>query len=138
MDDNCIFCKIIKNEIPSHTLYENDYIKVFLDASQSTKGHTLIIPKKHVRNIYEIDKETLDHVFSIIPTIATALKETFNPIGLNILNNTDEPLQSVFHFHVHLIPRYKEDNFVIHGDNNFGKLSNEYMTSLVNKIKQNI
>lgn len=138
MDNNCIFCKIIKNEIPAHTIYENDYIKVFLDASQSTKGHTLIIPKKHVRNIYEIDQETLEHVFSIIPTISNALKTTFNPIGLNILNNTDEPLQSVFHFHVHLIPRYKEDNFVIHGDNNFGKLSNDYLSDLVTKIKENI
>ena len=138
MDNNCIFCKIINNEIPAHTIFENEHIKVFLDASQTTKGHTLIIPKKHIKNIYDMDNETLKHVFTIIPTIAKALKTTFNPIGLNILNNADKPLQTVFHFHIHLIPRYEDDNFVIHGDNNFGKLSSEYMSDLANKIKENI
>lgn len=138
MDSNCIFCKIVDHSIPAHTLFENEHVKVFLDASQSTKGHTLIIPKKHVKNIYELDNETLQHVFSIVPTIAKALKETFNPIGLNILNNTDQPLQSVFHFHVHLIPRYENDEFIIKGQNNFGKLSEDYFKTLVDSIKKNL
>lgn len=138
MENNCIFCKIINKEIPAHIIYENEHVLVFLDASQSTKGHTLIIPKKHVKNIYEIDPVTLENVFSIIPKIANALKAAFDPIGLNILNNTDKPLQSVFHFHVHLIPRYEDDNFVVEGDNNFGKLSNDYLSELTTQIKDKL
>ncbi len=110
---DCIFCKIIKGEIPSYKVYEDDDVLAFLDITQATKGHTLVIPKKHVENVYEMDSTTSTNVFTKIPLIANALKKSFNPIGLNLLQNNDKPLQSVFHFHVHLIPRYKDDDTTI-------------------------
>ncbi|MCY7010019.1 HIT domain-containing protein, partial [Streptococcus vestibularis] len=68
--DNCIFCKIISGEIPSSKVYEDDKILAFLDISQATKGHTLVIPKEHVRNILEMSAETAETVFSRVPKIA--------------------------------------------------------------------
>lgn len=135
---DCIFCKIINGDIPSHKLYEDEHVLAFLDITQNTKGHTLIIPKKHFKNVYELDQETAQNIFAVVPKIASALKTSFNPIGLNLVNNNDQPLQSVFHFHVHLIPRYENDNFVIHGENNFGKFDQIYFEEMVKTIKENI
>ncbi len=110
---DCIFCKIINGEIPSSKVYEDEHVFAFLDISQVTKGHTLLIPKVHKENVYELTPEIAQHIFSVTPKIATAIKEEFNPIGLNLLNNTGEEAgQSVFHFHLHFIPRYgKGDGF---------------------------
>ena len=110
---DCIFCKIINGEIPSSKVFENEHVLAFLDLSQVTKGHTLVIPKIHKENIYEITPEIARNFYEAIPAIANAIKEEFNPIGLNTLNNNGEFAgQSVFHFHVHLIPRYgKGDGF---------------------------
>lgn len=106
---DCIFCKIINGEIPSAKVYEDDYVYAFLDISQVTKGHTLVIPKKHEKNLYELSEESAKHVFSAVPKIAQAIRDAYNPVGLNLLNNNEAPAgQSVFHFHVHLIPRYGE------------------------------
>jgi histidine triad (HIT) family protein len=135
---DCIFCKIINNEIPSYTIYEDDNVLAFLDITQGTKGHTLIVPKNHVKNVYELDEQTASNVFSVIPKIANALKLAFNPIGLNIVNNNDKPLQSVFHFHIHLIPRYENDGMKLSTVNNYGKFDNEYFNSLVNSIKKEL
>lgn len=110
---DCIFCKIVNGDIPAYKIYEDDDVLAFLDITQATKGHTLVIPKKHVENIYALDDVTSQAVFSKIPTIANAIKDSLNPIGLNILQNNDQPLQSVFHFHVHLIPRYQDDETTI-------------------------
>ena len=106
---DCIFCKIINGEIPSAKVYEDEHVYAFLDISQVTKGHTLVIPKKHEKNLYELSGESARHVFSAVPKIANAIKDAYHPIGLNLLNNNGEIAgQSVFHFHVHLIPRYGE------------------------------
>lgn len=110
---DCIFCKILDGEIPSYKIYEDDYVYAFLDITQGTKGHTLVIPKKHVKNVYELDEETAKNTFQAVPKIANALKEAFNPVGLNVINNNDQPHQSVFHFHLHLIPRYEDDGMVL-------------------------
>lgn len=112
-DANCIFCKIIQGEIPAAKVFENDDVMAFLDISQVTKGHTLVIPKDHQANIFELQEETAGKLFSVVPQIAQAIKKAFQPIGLNLLNNNGELAgQSVFHFHIHLIPRYgKEDGF---------------------------
>lgn len=134
----CIFCKIIDGEIPSHKIYEDENVLAFLDISQSTKGHTLVIPKKHVRNIYELDEELASNIFKVIPKIANALKEAFSPIGLNIINNNEKPLQDVFHYHIHLIPRYENDSLVIKADNNYGKTNSDEFVSMVTKIKDNL
>lgn len=112
-DATCIFCKIIKGDIPSAKVFENEDVIAFLDISQVTKGHTLVIPKDHQANIFELQDATAAKLFSTVPPIARAIKEAFQPIGLNLLNNNGELAgQSVFHYHIHLLPRYgKEDGF---------------------------
>lgn len=135
---DCIFCKIREGEIPSYKVYEDEHVLAFLDITQGTKGHTLVIPKKHVANVYEVDDDTITHVFTAVPKIARALKKAFNPIGLNIVNNNDRPLQSVFHFHVHLIPRYEDDGMVLSTKNNFGKIEPETFIAITQKIKENL
>lgn len=135
---DCIFCKILDGEIPSYKIYEDENVLAFLDITQGTKGHTLIIPKEHIKNVYELDVETAKNIFSVVPKIANALKTTFNPIGLNIVNNNDQPLQSVFHFHIHLIPRYENDGMKLSTLNNYGKFDNDHFNTLVNSIKENL
>jgi histidine triad (HIT) family protein len=106
---DCVFCKIVKGEIPSAKVFENEHVMAFLDLSQVTKGHTLIIPKVHKENLFELTPEIAKNIFEVAPTIANALKETYHSIGLNAVNNNGEKAgQSVFHFHLHLIPRYGE------------------------------
>jgi len=110
-DENCIFCKIIKGEIPSAKVFENDHVYAFLDIGQVTKGHTLVIPKDHQPNIFELQEETAAQLFSVVPTIARAIRDTFHPAGLHLLNNNGEAaMQTVFHYHIHLIPRYGEND----------------------------
>ncbi|MFE8800814.1 HIT family protein [Staphylococcus aureus] len=105
-----IFGKILTGEIPSFKVYEDDYVYAFLDISQVTKGHTLLIPKKASANIFETDEETMKHIGAALPKVANAIKRAFNPDGLNIIQNNGElPFQSVFHIHFHLIPRYEND-----------------------------
>lgn len=110
MDNDCIFCKIANGEIPSSTIYEDDLFRVILDLSPATKGHALILPKKHMANIFEMDKETAEKVFVLASRIAKAMKEALNCDGLNIVQNNGEIAgQTVFHFHMHIIPRYNDD-----------------------------
>jgi len=110
---DCIFCKIINGEIPAAKVYENEHVLAFLDISQVTKGHTLVIPKIHKENVFELTSDTAKNIFEAVPAIANAIKTEFQPIGLNVVNNNGEEAgQSVFHFHMHLIPRYgKGDGF---------------------------
>ena len=109
-DENCIFCKIAAGEIPSATLYEDDDFRVIFDASPATKGHVLILPKEHAANVFELSEETASKVFVLAKKIATVLKEVTGCEGVNILQNNGEIAgQTVFHFHMHLIPRYKND-----------------------------
>ena len=135
---DCIFCKINEGEIPSYKIYEDNNVLAFLDITQGTKGHTLIIPKKHIKNIYELDEKTAGEVFAVVPKLSRAIKKAFNPIGLNIVNNNDKPLQSVFHFHIHLIPRYEDDGMKLSTINNYGKFSSDYFNNLVKSIQENI
>lgn len=120
--EDCIFCKIIDGEIPSAKVYEDDKVYAFLDISQVTKGHTLVIPKTHTKNIYETPPEVAMELFARVPQIANAIKAVYNPIGMNLLNNNEEPAdQSVFHLHIHIIPRYGDgdgysSNWTIHAD----------------------
>lgn len=107
-DDNCIFCKIIAGEIPSRTIYEDDDFKVILDVNPASKGHALILPKNHCANLYEIDENLLAKASKLAKKLAVHMSETLNCDGLNFLQNNGEVAgQTVFHFHMHLIPRYK-------------------------------
>lgn len=110
-DDNCIFCKIANGEIPSRTLYEDDVFRVILDQSPATKGHALILPKNHFKNLYEIDDDTAAKVLPLAKKMAAAMTEKLGCDGVNVVQNNNEVAgQTVFHFHVHLIPRYNDDN----------------------------
>lgn len=107
---SCIFCKIIEGSIPSYTIYEDEYFKVILDKFPSTLGHTLILPKIHAENIFDLDDEYASRLLVVARRISIALKASLDIEGLNLLQNNGEVAgQAVFHFHLHLIPRYKND-----------------------------
>ena len=110
-DANCIFCKIANGEIPSRTVYEDEDFRVILDLNPATKGHALILPKNHFKNLYEIDDETAAKVLPLAKKMATTMTEKLGCDGFNIVQNNNEVAgQTVFHFHMHLIPRYQDDN----------------------------
>ncbi|MDA3931620.1 MAG: HIT family protein [Tenericutes bacterium] len=135
---NCIFCKIIDGEIPSYKIYEDENVIAFLDISQLTKGHTLVVPKKHVKNVYEMNEDLASKVFQSVPKIANALKKAFNPIGLNVINNNEKPHQSVDHFHIHLVPRYENDEFKMEFINHQDQYEDDDYEKVLNKIKNNL
>lgn len=108
---DCIFCQIVAGEIPSARIYEDDQVLAFLDITQVTKGHTLIIPKQHSRNLLEMDPATAGHLFSLVPKIAHHLTKTLGASGLNLVNNNEEAAgQTVFHTHIHLLPRFDQND----------------------------
>ncbi len=112
--DSCIFCKIIKGEIPSSTIYEDDNVKVILDIAPSAKGHAVLLVKQHVANIFELEAELAGKIFAVVPKVAAAIKEELGCDGMNILqNNGVEAGQTVFHLHLHFIPRWKDDSINI-------------------------
>lgn len=138
---NCIFCKIMKYEIPSAKVYEDDKVFAFLDMSQVTPGHTLVIPKHHVQDIFEMDSETASDLFARIPKIALAIEAAFPEMkGLNIVNNNREiAYQTVFHAHVHLIPRYEaSEGFAMHFDNNQEQYTPEEYADRAKRIADNL
>ncbi|HEC2155053.1 TPA: HIT family protein [Staphylococcus delphini] len=136
-----IFSKIIDGEIPSFKVYENDNVYAFLDISQVSKGHTLLIPKKPSPNIYETDAETMKHIGEALPIVANAIKKAFNPDGLNIIQNNGEyASQSVFHIHFHLIPRYENDidGFGYHWGTNESRIDDAQKADIAAQIASNI
>ena len=115
-DENCIFCKIIAGEIPSNTIYEDEEFKVVLDVSPASKGHALILPKNHYANLYEIDENVAADAMKLAKKLATHMTEVLKCDGFNLVQNNNEVAgQTVFHFHMHLIPRYlnAKDNDIL-------------------------
>lgn len=109
-DSNCIFCKIIAGEIPSAVVYEDDDFRAILDVNPASRGHVIILPKNHAANIFELSEEDASKVFVVAKKIAEALKKTYSCDGVNILQNNGEAAgQTVFHLHVHVIPRFEND-----------------------------
>ena len=107
--EDCLFCKIIKGEVPSKTVYEDEVVKVFLDINPSTNGDLLVVPKKHYENIFDVDDEVITHTLKLTrEKLYPLLKEKLNCDGLTIVEN-NEYGQDIKHFHIHLTPRYKED-----------------------------
>ena len=107
-DCNCIFCKIANGEIPSKTLYEDEQFRVILDLGPATKGHALILPKSHYKNLYELPDATAADVMKLAKKMAAQMTEKLGCDGFNLVQNNHEVAgQTVFHFHMHLIPRYK-------------------------------
>ena len=114
-DDNCIFCRIANGEIPSATLYEDDDFRVILDLNPASKGHALILPKEHAANLYELPADLAEKAMGVAKKVGTVLSAGLGCDGLNVLqNNGEQAGQTVFHFHMHLIPRYKGDEKTLH------------------------
>jgi histidine triad (HIT) family protein len=137
---NCIFCKIVNGDIPAVKVFENEHVLAFLDISQVTKGHTLVIPKIHKENLYELTPEIAGKLYEVVPSIAKALKTEFNPVGLNSVNNNGELAgQSVFHFHLHLIPRYgKGDGFGAVWKSHQEQYSSEELKEIASNISKHL
>lgn len=108
-DSNCIFCKLANGEIPTNSIYEDDTFRVILDAAPASKGHALILPKEHYANLYEIDTEVAGEAMKLAKKLAIGMTNALQCNGFNLVQNNGEVAgQTVFHFHLHLIPRYKE------------------------------
>lgn len=108
---DCIFCKIAKGEIPAATLWEDEDFRVILDLGPASKGHALILPKDHAANIYEMSDELVGKAMILAKKLAGAMTKALHCDGFNIVQNNGETAgQTVFHFHMHLIPRYEGDN----------------------------
>ena len=111
----CVFCKIINGEIPSFKIYETEDLVAFLDISQATKGHTLIVPKKHFENLLALDEETLKKISVAQKEVANILSKKLGTSAFNFVNNCGSVAgQSVMHVHFHIIPRYENDDFKMH------------------------
>ena len=111
MVSDCIFCKIVAGEIPASKVYEDDHFLAFLDISQVTPGHTLVIPKKHARNLLELTPDETADLFNIVSRVTKKVESATQPQGMNIISNMEEIAgQSVFHTHVHILPRYSQED----------------------------
>lgn len=105
---DCLFCKIINGDIPSKTIYEDELVKVFLDINPSTNGDMLVVPKKHIENIYDLDEKLLLHINKVIKDLYDLLKDKLSAEGLTIVQNNGHG-QDIKHYHVHVTPRYSND-----------------------------
>ena len=108
--EDCVFCKIVKGEVPCHKVYEDDSVLAFLDIYPKAKGHILVIPKKHFENIHEIEDGSLRDVISVVKKMSFLVKEKLGVKSVNVLNASGkEAQQSVFHIHFHVLPRVEDD-----------------------------
>ena len=131
---DCTFCKIANGEIPSATLYEDEDFRVILDLGPASKGHALILPKAHAANIYEISDDMAAKAMILAKKMATKMTEALKWDGFNIVQNNGEPAgQTVFHFHMHLIPRYEGDQVGITWKP--GTLTDEVKNEILEKLK---
>ena len=129
----CIFCMIANHEINSSIIYEDEQVVAFLDLSQVTKGHTLVVPKKHYENVLECDPETLGHVIKVTQMLSKRIMERMNAKGVNILNNCNEVAgQSVMHMHFHIIPRYSEADAI---EIKFNESEKQNLEEIANLLK---
>ncbi len=109
-EGHCVFCKIVRGELPSMKLYEDERTLCFMDINPATRGHCLVIPKEHRENIYEMSEAECADVMNVTKRVADAVRKTLEPDGLNLLQaNGLQAFQTVFHFHMHVIPRYTND-----------------------------
>jgi histidine triad (HIT) family protein len=109
-DPDCLFCKIVAGEIPSHTIDEDDKTLAFMDINPWTRGHALVIPKTHSRNLYDIEPADLAAMHATAQRVARRMRDRLSSEGVNILQSSEPiAMQTVFHSHVHVIPRYSDD-----------------------------
>ncbi|MEO4054565.1 HIT family protein [Solibacillus sp. CAU 1738] len=136
--NDCLFCKIIDGSVPSTKVYEDEHTYAFMNIMPVTKGHTLLIPKTHCKDLFEMSEDVAKNLYAAAPKVANAIKAAFNPVGLNTLNNNGEAAgQTIFHYHLHLIPRYDEtDGLKLGWETTTPTL--EELTHIGESIKNNI
>ena len=134
-DDNCIFCKIANGDIPSETIYEDERFRVILDLAPAAKGHALILPKSHYANLFEIPEDLAAKAFLVAQKMAKKMVPALKADGLNVVQNNGEVAgQTVFHFHMHLIPRYENDQVGLTWTP--GKLTDEVKQEILDKMSK--
>lgn len=122
----CIFCDIVSGKIPNYTIYEDDKVLAFLDVNPTSKGHTLVVPKSHCSSFLYCEAEDLNHCMQVAQQLANQIKEKLNCDGINILTNIGQAAgQSVMHFHIHIIPRYENDDHLTLQFNSIGEVDLE-------------
>ena len=109
---DCVFCKIMEGSIPSYTIYEDKVVKIFLDINPNVNGHLLIVPKKHILDLNDMDNDTLIHIMNLARKYRSILEEKLNIDGLTLVQNNGM-IQDVKHYHLHLKPYYKEPQEVL-------------------------
>jgi histidine triad (HIT) family protein len=108
--DDCIFCKIVAGEMPSHKLDEDEHTYSFLDINPAIRGHALVIPRRHSADLLDIDEDDLRHTIAAAQRLTAKMEKALKPDGFNLLNACRPAAwQTVFHFHLHVIPRYSDD-----------------------------
>ena len=109
----CIFCKIVEKSLDAQIIYEDDKIMAFLDINPATEGHSLVIPKKHYENLFDVDTQLASYLFEKTIIIARSVKEAMQCDGINLVQSSGKAaMQTIFHFHIHIIPRYKSDKII--------------------------
>ncbi len=136
MKADCIFCKIIQGDIPSFTVYEDDLFKVILDRFPAAPGHMLIIPKQHYQDIFDLPEDVAKALYPLAKQMAVRIKKATGAEGINILQNNGQAAgQSVYHFHLHLVPRKAGDGIVLNKSSN-GATTLEELEEILDKIKR--
>jgi histidine triad (HIT) family protein len=137
---DCLFCKIVAGEIPSLKVYEDEHVFAFMDIMPLTKGHTLLIPKVHCQDLFEMPEDVAANLYKAAPKVANAIKAAFDPKGMNTVNNNGAFAgQSVFHYHLHLIPRYDEnDGLKVQWLSRQEEFSKEQLLDISSAIQENL
>ncbi|MDK9722840.1 MAG: HIT family protein [Rhodospirillales bacterium] len=135
MHKDCIFCKIVGGEIPCFKVYEDQHTLAFMDINPVNPGHCLVVPKSHYPNLFETDDQELARTMATVRKVARAVQKALNPYGMNLLQaNGPGAAQSVFHLHIHIIPRERDDDLRM----NWGLKSGnkEEIAAIAEKIKE--
>ena len=137
---NCVFCKIIDGQIPSLKVYEDEHVYAFMDIMPLTKGHTLLIPKTHCKDLFEMPEDVARNLYAAAPKVANAIKAAFNPIGMNTINNNGAAAgQTVFHYHLHLVPRYDDaDGYKVEWNSRQTEFPMDILTDVCGAIKAHL
>ena len=135
--DDCIFCKLANGVFPTNALYEDERVKVILDAGPASRGHALILPKNHADNLFELSDEDARHITVVAKKVGKAMMEALNPEGMNVVQNNGEAAgQTVLHYHTHLIPRYNNDEINVSWTP--GENSSEDALAIVAAVKERL
>ncbi len=112
MAEECVFCQIVAGEADASIAYQDDSTLAFMDLGQFHPGHALVVPRRHVRDIYGLDEETGGALMAAISRVAEGVREAFKPHGINIWQSNGAPWQEVFHLHFHVLPRWRDDGLL--------------------------